>query len=69
MEKQMKRVEFEKIVSACELDLQELKNEGWRDLYKIFGENHFDINYSLVNRIRKNINSRLLRLERGENYE
>lgn len=57
----MTRKEIENIFIACEIDLAELKRDAIR-VYEYKDYKSVTVNKMLVNRIRKNINSRLLRL-------
>lgn len=59
--KELDQMEIEKIFVACEVDLQELK-ESAIEVYSFQNYEKVTVNKMLVNRIRKNINSRLLRL-------
>lgn len=59
--KELDQTDIEKIFIACDVDLQELK-ESAIEVYKFQNYESVTINKMLVNRIRKNINSRLLRL-------
>ena len=59
--KELDQMEIEKIFVACEVDLQELK-ENAIEVYRFQNYEKVTVNKMLVNRIRKNINSRLLRL-------
>ena len=59
----MKIKEVEKLLSACEVDLEELKNNMFINPSNAKEDDYADINVMLVNIIRKNINSRLLEIE------
>ncbi len=59
--KELDQMEIEKIFVACEVDLQELK-ESAIEVYSFQNYEKVTVNKMLVNRIRTNINSRLLRL-------
>lgn len=61
----MKIKEVEKLISACEVDFEELKNKVYRNSYDVKEDDFADINAMLVQRIRKNINSRLYEIETG----
>lgn len=61
----MKIKEVEKLISACEVDFEELKENIYRNCDKTKEDSHADINAMLINRIRKNINSRLYNIEKG----
>ena len=57
--------EVEKLLLACEVDFEELKNNIFRNQSDASEDDNADINAMLINRIRKNINSRLLNIENG----
>lgn len=59
--KELDQKDIENIFIACEVDLRELK-ENAIEVYKFQDYEKAMVNKMLVNRIRKNINSRLLRL-------
>ena len=61
----MKIKEVEKLLLACEVDFEELKNNIFRNQSNAKEDDNADINAMLINRIRKNINSRLLNIENG----
>ena len=61
----MKIKEVEKLLSACEVDFEELKNNMFRNSSDAKEDDNADINAMLINRIRKNINSRLFEIENG----
>lgn len=61
----MKIKEVEKLLSACEVDFEELKNNMFRNSSDAKEDDKADINAMLINRIRKNINSRLFEIENG----
>ena len=61
----MKIKEVEKLLSACEVDFEELKNNMFRNPWDAKEDDNADINAMLINRIRKNINSRLFEIENG----
>lgn len=61
----MKIKEVNKLLSACEVDFEELKENIYRNLYDDKENDNADINAMLINRIRKNINSRLYKIENG----
>ena len=61
----MKIKEVEKLLSACEVDFEELKNNMFRNPSDSKEDDNADINAMLINRIRKNINSRLFEIENG----
>lgn len=62
----MKIKEVEKLLSACEVDLEDLKNNMFLNPSNAKEDDRADINSMLVNMIRKDINSRLLEIENGE---
>ena len=51
--------EVEKLLLACEVDFEELKSNIFRNQSDAKEDDSADINAMLINRIRKNINSRL----------
>ena len=57
--------EVGKLLSACEVDFEELEQNIFRNQSDAKEEDNADINAMLINRIRKNINSRLLNIENG----
>ena len=57
--------EVGKLLSACEVDFEELKNNIFRNQSDAREDDNADINAMLINRIRKNINSRLFQIENG----
>lgn len=61
----MKIKEIEKLISACEVDFEELKENIYRNSYHDKEDDNANINAMLINRIRKNINSRLYKIENG----
>ncbi|MDO4605238.1 MAG: hypothetical protein Q4B23_05930 [Helcococcus sp.] len=61
----MKIKEVEKIISACEVDFEELKKNAFRNSSNAKEDDYADINAMLIQRIRKNINSRLYEIEKG----
>ena len=61
----MKIKEVEKLLLACEVDFKELEQNIFRNLSDAKGDDNADINAMLINRIRKNINSRLYQIENG----
>lgn len=61
----MKIKEIEKLISACEVDFEELKENIYRNSYHDKEDDNADINAMLINRIRKNINNRLYKIENG----
>lgn len=61
----MKIKEVENLILACEVDFEELKENIYRNLYDDKENDNADINAMLINRIRKNINSRLYKIENG----
>lgn len=61
----MKIKEVEKLLSACEVDFEELKNNLFRNSSYAKEDDNANINAMLINRIRKNINSRLFEIENG----
>lgn len=61
----MKIKEVEKLLLACEVDFEELKDNIFRNQSDASKNDNADINAMLINRIRKNINSRLYKIENG----
>lgn len=57
--------EVEKLLLACEVDFEELKSNIFRNQSDASEDDNADINALLINRIRKNINSRLYQIENG----
>lgn len=57
--------EVEKLLLACEVDFEELKSNIFRSQSDASEDDNADINAMLINRIRKNINSRLYKIESG----
>lgn len=57
--------EVEKLLLACEVDFKELEQNIFRNQSDAKKEDSADINAMLINRIRKNINSRLYQIENG----
>lgn len=57
--------EVEKLLLACEVDFKELEDNIFRNQSDAKKEDSADINAMLINRIRKNINSRLYQIENG----
>ena len=57
--------EVGKLLLACEVDFEELEQNIFRNQSDAKEEDNADINAMLINRIRKNINSRLLNIENG----
>ena len=57
--------EVGKLLSACEVDFEELKSNIFRNKWDAKEDDTADINAMLINRIRKNINSRLYQIENG----
>lgn len=57
--------EVEKLLLACEVDFEELEQNIFRNQSDAKKDDNADINAMLINRIRKNINSRLLNIENG----
>lgn len=49
----MKIKEVKKLISACEVDFEELKENIYRNLYDDKEDDNADINSMLINRIRK----------------
>lgn len=57
--------EVEKLLLACEIDFDELLDNILRNPSDAKEDDNADINAMLINRIRKNINSRLYKIENG----
>ena len=57
--------EVGKLLLACEVDFEELKSNIFRNQSDAKEDDNADINAMLINRIRKNINSRLFQIENG----
>lgn len=57
--------EVGKLLSACEVDFEELEQNIFRNQSDAKEDDSADINALLINRIRKNINSRLYKIESG----
>lgn len=57
--------EVEKLLLACEVDFEELEQNIFRNKWDAKEDDNADINAMLINRIRKNINSRLYKIESG----
>lgn len=57
--------EVEKLLLACEVDFKELEDNIFRNQSDAKEDDNADINAMLINRIRKNINSRLYKIESG----
>lgn len=57
--------EVEKLLLACEVDFKELEDNIFRNQSNASEDDNADINAMLINRVRKNINSRLLNIENG----
>lgn len=57
--------EVEKLLLACEVDFEELEQNIFRNQSDAKEDDNADINAMLINRIRKNINSRLYQIESG----
>lgn len=57
--------EVEKLLLACEVDFEELEQNIFRNQANASEDDNADINAMLINRIRKNINSRLYQIENG----
>lgn len=57
--------EVEKLLLACEVDFKELEDNIFRNQSDASEDDNADINAMLINRIRKNINSRLYKIESG----
>lgn len=57
--------EVEKLLLACEVDFEELEQNMFRNKWDAKEDDNADINAMLINRIRKNINSRLYQIETG----
>lgn len=61
----MKIKEVEKLLLACEVDFEELQQNIFRNQSDAKEDDNADINAMLINRVRKNINSRLYKIENG----
>lgn len=61
----MRIKEVEKLLLACEVDFEELEQNIFRNQSDAKEDDNADINAMLINRIRKNINSRLFMIENG----
>ncbi|MDU7804104.1 MAG: hypothetical protein E7J62_05615 [Serratia marcescens] len=61
----MKIKEVKKLLLACEVDFEELEQNIFRNKSDASEDDNADINAMLINRIRKNINSRLYQIENG----
>lgn len=57
--------EVEKLLLACEVDFKELEDNIFRNQWDASEDDNADINAMLINRVRKNINSRLYKIENG----
>lgn len=57
--------EVEKLLLACQVDFEELEQNIFRNQSDASEDDNADINAMLINRIRKNINSRLFQIENG----
>ncbi|MDU5923398.1 MAG: hypothetical protein E6Z12_04265 [Finegoldia magna] len=57
--------EVEKLLLACEIDFDELLDNILRNPSDAKEDDNADINAMLINRVRKNINSRLYKIENG----
>lgn len=57
--------EVEKLLLACEVDFEELEQNMFRNKWDAKEDDNADINAMLINRLRKNINSRLYQIENG----
>lgn len=57
--------EVEKLLLACEVDFEELEQNIFRNKWDAKEDDSADINAMLINRLRKNINSRLFQIENG----
>lgn len=57
--------EVEKLLLACEVDFEELEKNIFRNQADASEDDNADINAMLINRVRKNINSRLYQIENG----
>ena len=55
----------EKLLLACEVDFEELEHNIFRNQSDASEDDNENINAMLINRIRKNINSRLYQIENG----
>lgn len=61
----MRIKEVEKLLLACEVDFEELEQNIFRNQSDASEDDNADINAMLINRVRKNINSRLYQIENG----
>lgn len=61
----MRIKEVEKLLLACEVDFEELEQNIFRNQSDASEDDNADINAMLINRIRKNINSKLYQIENG----
>lgn len=57
--------EVGKLLLACEVDFEELEQNIFRNQSDASEDDNANINAMLINRIRKNINSRLFMIENG----
>ena len=57
--------EVEKLLLACEVDFEELKQNTSRNQSDAKEEDNADTNAMLINRIRKSVSSRLYQIENG----
>ena len=57
--------EVEKLLLACEVDFEELEKKIFRNQSDAKKDDNADINAMLINRVRKNINSKLYKIENG----
>lgn len=57
--------EVEKLLLACEVDFEELEQNVFRNQSDASEDDNANINAMLINRVRKNINSRLYQIENG----
>ena len=57
--------EVEILLLACEVDFKELEQNIFRNQSDAKEDDNADINAMLINRVRKNINSRLYKIENG----
>lgn len=57
--------EVEILLLACEVDFEELEQNIFRNQPDASEDDNADINAMLINRVRKNINSRLYQIENG----
>lgn len=55
--------EVEKLLLACEVNFEELEQNIFRNQSDAKEDDNADINAMFINRIRKNINSRLYKIE------